>query len=60
MSIKEQRIRCDKCGKEFKVGNRPDGLPNGVGFQLEDGSIYTVCADCLIEMGREKREKKND
>ena len=66
MSIKEQRIRCNKCGKEFEVGNRPNGLPNGVGFQLEDGWIYAVCADCLIEMGWEKwkeeleQEKKNE
>ena len=57
MSIKEQKIRCNKCGKEFEVGNRPNGLPNGVGFQLEDGSVYAFCADCLIEMGMKKLEE---
>ena len=47
----DKTITCDKCGKEFKVGNRPDGLPNGVGFQLENGQIINICCDCIIKQG---------
>ena len=44
-------MKCFYCGKEFEKGNRPDGLPNGMGFKSPDGSITNVCADCLIEAG---------
>lgn len=44
---------CDKCGKEFESGNRPDGLPNGMGFVLEDGTLVTYCTDCMIEIGEQ-------
>ena len=46
-------MKCDKCGKEFDTGHRPDGLPNGVGFVLQDGTQITYCAECLIEKGIE-------
>lgn len=49
-------MKCEICGKEFEPGNRPDGLPNGVGFELVDGTIYNVCADCIIKHGREVKE----
>lgn len=47
----DKTITCDECGKEFKPGNRPDGLPNGVGFQLENGQIINICCDCVIKQG---------
>lgn len=43
------KIKCDKCGKKFQPGNRPGGLPNGVGFQLENGTIINVCSDCICD-----------
>ena len=46
-------ITCDECGKTFVPGNREDGLPNGAGFQTEDGKIYNVCCDCIIKKGAE-------
>lgn len=49
-------VTCDECGKEFSPRNRPDGLPNGVGFLLEDGKILNICADCIIEMGKKNIE----
>lgn len=45
-------MKCDKCKKEFKAGNRADGLPNGVGFEMEDGTVITLCAECLMELGK--------
>ena len=44
---------CDICGKEFEIGNRPDGLPNGMTFVRKDGTRLTMCTDCIIEKGRE-------
>lgn len=52
-------ITCNYCGKSFEIGNRPDGLPNGVGFQTATGTI-NVCAECLIEMGKVKEAWKNE
>lgn len=43
-------MKCTRCGKTFEAGNRKDGIPNGVMFDTEKGK-YTLCADCLIEMG---------
>jgi len=54
------RIKCKKCGKEFEVGNRPDGLPNGVGFEMEDGSIINICTECIIKNGEEGYENENN
>ena len=42
-------MRCTKCGKEFEAGTRPDGLPNGVGYELEDGREINVCTDCILQ-----------
>ena len=42
------------------AGNRPDGLPNGVGFEMEDGIVITLCCDCITELGgldRKDQEK---
>ena len=57
-------IKCDKCKSNFLIGNRADGTPNGIGFQLQDGRIINLCANCideigrLIEAGEEKKNKK--
>lgn len=48
-------IRCMRCGRVIAPGNRPDGLPNGVGFEIEHGIVINICAECLIEEGK-KRE----
>ena len=45
-------IKCETCGKEIVPGNDENGLPNGVGFELEDGSLLNVCSDCIAEVGR--------
>lgn len=50
-------IECNVCKRKFSPGNRPDGLPNGLGFQLEDGSVFNMCADCLIGKCMEVSEK---
>lgn len=47
-------MKCDKCKKEFSIGNGADGLPNGVGFELDDGRIIVLCKECLKELGRLK------
>ena len=43
---------CKNCGKVFAFGNRPDGIPNGVGFQLQNGKMINLCADCRIHLGQ--------
>ncbi len=40
-------LKCDMCEATFVPGNRSDGTPNGVGFELEDGSRLTVCSSCI-------------
>lgn len=45
-------MKCDNCKKEFEAGNRADGLPNGIGFELQDGTLITLCAECLMELGK--------
>ena len=49
-------IKCDGCGKEIVPGNRPDGVPNGVGFVLADGKVVNYCAECLEEIGRQMQK----
>lgn len=51
-------IKCNKCGKEITYGTSFDGIPNGVGFVLEDGTTYNICSDCLMDIGREKMEQE--
>lgn len=45
-------MKCDNCKKVFVAGNRADGLPNGIGFEMKDGTVITLCAECIIELGR--------
>lgn len=45
-------IVCDKC--KIKINHdikHDDGLPMGVGFQLEDGTIINLCANCIKSLG---------
>ncbi len=48
-------MKCDNCKKTFEAGNRPDGLPNGVGMVLENGKQITLCADCIILLGKQAK-----
>lgn len=43
-------IICNECGKVFHPGDT-NGLPNGVGFMLSDGTVWNVCAECLMKIG---------
>lgn len=52
------KIKCDNCGNEFEIGNRPDGIPNGIGFQFEDGTVFNICTDCIIKTGMDIAIKK--
>lgn len=51
-------MKCEVCGKEFAYGYRKDGLPNGMTFILQNGTKMTMCADCIMEKGREVAEEK--
>lgn len=42
-------MKCDKCGKGFEYGNRPDGIPNGVVIIREDGTQAKKCLKCLMK-----------
>lgn len=61
-------IKCEMCGKEIVPGNDENGLPNGVGFELEDGTMLNVCSECIAKTGDDpeyfekflKRWKKNE
>lgn len=49
-------IKCDMCGKEIIPGNDENGLPNGVGFELEDGTMLNVCSECICALGDNAEE----
>lgn len=53
-------MKCDNCKKGFVAGNRADGIPNGVGFQMKDGTVITLCADCIIELGRKSHKGRKE
>lgn len=45
-------IKCDMCKKIIDTDKaRPDGTPNGVGFELEDGTMLNVCSKCIAKTG---------
>lgn len=44
-------IVCDRCGKEFHPGHDKFGIPNGSGFELEDGRVIKMCCDCIVAFG---------
>lgn len=52
------KIKCDYCGSDIKPGNRPSGEPNGVGFELGDGSIITMCYHCICCLPTDKKLQK--
>lgn len=43
-------LMCSKCGKRFKAGNT-NGMANGFGFMMDDGTLINVCQKCMIELG---------
>lgn len=62
-------IKCNMCGKEIIPGNDENGLPNGVGFQLENGKIINACLECIAKTSEnpeyfdefmERWKKEND
>ena len=53
-----QSHQCDKCGRTFVDGSHGDGIPNGVGFMLDDGRLINLCANCIIKLGKLKEEGK--
>lgn len=52
------KIKCDYCGSTFKQGNRPDGYPNGVGFQLQNGSLINICYHCVCTLPTNTKMQK--
>lgn len=48
------RIVCVMCKKAFIPEARPDGIPNGVGFQTADGMTVNVCSSCIMKLGEEE------
>ena len=53
------KIICNKCGKKIKNGNS-NGLPNGLGFQLQTGEVINLCQKCIIELGSIKDPNEQD
>ena len=51
--LDDVELVCHSCGKTFKPGSDEEGLPNGVGFVLDNGDIYCVCRECIIKYGEE-------
>ena len=56
-----KKIKCDLCGKTFLPGNKPDGMPNGVGL-VKNRRTVNVCYECIcgIGAGNEVLQKKLD
>jgi hypothetical protein len=56
-----KKIKCNLCGKTFTPGNKPDGMPNGVGL-VKNGRTVNVCYECItgIGAGNEVLQKKLD
>ena len=53
-------MKCQVCGKSFKIGNNPiTGVPNGVGLQFEDtgDKVFNVCSFCISYKKRAVAEK---
>lgn len=57
--MRSNTIICDMCGKKIVIGSRKDGLPDAVSFMTDTGH-KTVCADCLIAIGKKKKEEGSD
>ena len=44
-------IKCDCCGNKFIAGSS-NGLPNGVGFETDDGKLVNICKLCLMNKSK--------
>lgn len=42
------RFTCDGCGNQFRPGNTPEGLPNGVGLVSKSGRTVHLCTTCVM------------
>ena len=51
---------CDNCKRFFTAGHRPDGIPNGIKMVLEGNKSITMCADCVINIGKMTEEKRSE
>ena len=49
---------CNRCGKRVRYGYT-NGIPNMVGLQANDGSIFNICKDCLIVLGKMTADEKS-
>lgn len=49
---------CDKCRKRFTRGNRRDGIPNGFKMIPKSGKPFTLCAECIISLGKMNKKEK--
>ena len=45
-------IKCDCCNNKFIPGNDATGLPNGVGFECNDGTLINICRMCLMNKSK--------
>ena len=48
------KIACSYCGSVFE----PNGAPNGMGFQLEDGCIINLCYHCICNLADDPKMQK--
>ena len=55
---KIETLKCDKCERVFINGKGIDHLPNGAGFQLQDGRVITLCRGCISCLGMLNEEGK--
>lgn len=52
--------KCDRCKSNISESIiRADGLPSGVGFELESGKVITLCAACIMELGKRDARGKD-
>lgn len=51
------QLTCALCGKQFRPGNDSDGVPNGLGFRMESGTIYNICGTCVAHRYKEAADK---
>lgn len=51
--------KCMCCGERYPISPN-DRLPAMVGFELEDGNVINLCRDCLMDLGKEKAQGRED
>lgn len=51
--------KCTHCGKRYPVGNT-HGIPNMVGFELENGRTINICQECLMKLGTMTKAQKDE